>query len=77
MNTPVKALGFVNVEGDARSFWTVRFDLDNKRVTVFTGRLGTTGRKSVRLFSDRPSTRRYVENRINAKLRKGFVQISA
>lgn len=67
---------YVNVTGSARKFWTVKADFDNKRVTLYWGRIGTKGGKKVFLFEDRPTTREFVEARVESKLRKGYVQVA-
>ena len=69
-----KMLTFVNP--DARTFWTLRYNEDSKRVATVGGRIGTRGYLRRLHFSTRDEVRTYVDNRIETKVEKGYAQVA-
>lgn len=65
---------FVYKHDNSRKFWSV--DIRGTKLTTRWGRLDTTGQEKAQVFSSTAETKRAAEKLIQAKLRKGYSELT-
>lgn len=65
---------FVNPE--ARRFWSIRLDFNNRRIVIYYGKLGKVGGRRIQPIHSREEARDYVERQVEQRVDRGYVQIA-
>ena len=66
---------FEFVAGTSAKFWEATQQV--QQVTVWYGRIGTTGQTQTKSFPSADAACRHAQQQIDAKLRKGYVECAA
>jgi predicted DNA-binding WGR domain protein len=75
--TKLRRFEYVNPAQNANKFWTIQMTSDQLSFDINFGRIGTNGRTIPirKSFSDIGAAKRDYENRIEAQLRDGYVEV--
>jgi len=66
---------FEFVDGKSFKFWEIT--VNDCRVTVTFGRIGTTGQSQVKTFHDAQEASRHATKVIAAKVKKGYAEVTS